>query len=45
MFKAKSICNEKCGDSEELKVGFVASNVWLTKFMKRTTFLCEDEQQ
>ena len=35
MFKAKSIYNEKCGDSEELKAGFVASNGWLTKFMKR----------
>ena len=43
MFKDKSICNEKCGDSEELKVGFVASNGWLTKFLKRTTFLCEDK--
>ena len=35
MFEAKSIYNEKCGDNEELKAGFVASNGWLTKFMKR----------
>ena len=35
MFKAKSIYDEKCGDNEELKAGFVASNGWLTKFMKR----------
>ena len=35
MFKAKSIYDEKCGDNEELKVGFVASNGWLTKYMKR----------
>ena len=35
MFKAKSIYNEKCGDNEELKAGFVASNGRLTKFMKR----------
>ena len=35
MFKAKSIYNEKCGDNEELKAGFVASNGWPTKFMKR----------
>ena len=34
MFKAKSIYNEKYGDNEELKTGFVASNGWLTKFMK-----------
>ena len=34
MFKAKSIYNEKCGDNEELKAGFVASKGWLTKFMK-----------
>ena len=36
MFKAKSIYDEKCGDNEELKAGFVASNGWLTKFMKRS---------
>ena len=35
MFKAKYIYNEKCGDNEELKAGFVAKNGWLTKFMKR----------
>ena len=35
MLKAKSIYGEKCGDNEELKAGFVASNGWLTKFMKR----------
>ena len=35
MFKAKSICDKKCDDNEELKAGFVASNGWLTKFMKR----------
>ena len=35
IFKAKSIYDEKCGDNEELKAGFVASNGWLTKFMKR----------
>ena len=35
MFKAKSIYNEKCGDNEELKAGFIANNGWLTKFMKR----------
>ena len=35
MFKAKSIYNEKCGDNEELKAGFNASDGWLTKFMKR----------
>ena len=35
MFKAKSIYDEKFGDNEELKAGFVASNGWLTKFMKR----------
>ena len=35
VFKAKSIYNEKCSDSEELKARFVANNVWLTKFMKR----------
>ena len=35
MFIAESIYNEKCGDSEELKAGFVASNGWLTKFMKQ----------
>ena len=35
MFKAKYIYDEKSGDSEELKAGFVASNGWLTKFMKR----------
>ena len=35
MFKAKSIYNEKYGDNEELEAGFVASNSWLTKFMKR----------
>ena len=34
-FKAKSIYDEKCGKNEELKAGFVASNGWLTKFMKR----------
>ena len=34
MFKVKSIYGEKCGDNEELKAGFVASNGWLTKFMK-----------
>ena len=26
MFKAKYIYNEKCGDNEELKAGFVAKN-------------------
>ena len=36
MFKAKSIYSEKCGDNEELKAAFVASNGWLTKFMKRS---------
>ena len=35
VFKAKSIYDEKCGDNQELKVGFVASNGWLTKFKKR----------
>ena len=35
MFKVKFIYDEKCGDKEELKAGFVASNGWLTKFMKR----------
>ena len=35
MFKVKSIYDEKCGDKEELKAGFVASNGCLTKFMKR----------
>ena len=35
MFKVKFICDENCGDKEELKAGFVASNGWLTKFMKR----------
>ena len=33
MFKAKSIYDEKCTDNKELKVGFVVSNGWLTKFM------------
>ena len=45
MFKAKSIYDEKFGDNEELKAGFVASNVWLTKFINGTTFLYQDEQQ
>ena len=35
MFKAKSFYDEKCGHNEELKAGFVNSNGWLTKFMKR----------
>ena len=35
IFKAKSIYDEKWGDNEELKAGFVANNGWLTKFMKR----------
>ena len=35
MFQAKSIYDKKCGDNEELKAGFVTSNGWLTKFMKR----------
>ena len=34
IFKAKSIYNEKCGNNEELKAGFVVSNGWLMKFMK-----------
>ena len=34
MFKTKSIYDEKCGDNEDLKAGFVTSNGWLTKFMK-----------
>ena len=38
MFKAKSVYDEKCGDNEELKAGFVASNGWLRKFMKRNNF-------
>ena len=45
MFKAKSIYDEKFGDNEELKARFVASNVWLTKFINGTTFLYQDEQQ
>ena len=32
MFKPNK---EKCSDKEELKVGFVTSNGWLTKFMKQ----------
>ena len=35
MFNAKSIYDERCGNNEELKAGFVASNGWLRKFMKR----------
>ena len=35
IFKAKSIYDEKWGDNEELKAGFVANNGWLTKFMNR----------
>ena len=35
MFKVKYIYNKKCSDNEELKAGFVASNGWLTKSMKR----------
>ena len=35
MFNAKSIYDERFGDNEELKAGFVASNGWLRKFMKR----------
>ena len=35
MFKAKAVYNEKCSKNEELKAGFVGSNGWLTKFMKR----------
>ena len=35
MFKAKSMYNENCGENEELKAGFVASNGLLMKFMKR----------
>ena len=35
MCNAKSIYDERCGDNEELKAGFVASNGWLRKFMKR----------
>ena len=34
MFQTKSSGDEKCGNNEELKPGFVASNDWLTKFMK-----------
>ena len=30
IFRAKSFYNEKCGDNEQLKAGFVASNGWLT---------------
>ena len=37
MFKTKSIYDEKCGENEELKAGFVASNGWLMKFMKRNS--------
>ena len=36
MFKTKSIYDEKCGNNEELKAGFVANNGWLTKFMKQS---------
>ena len=39
-FKAKSIYDKKCGDNEELKAGFVASNS-----RNGTNVLCEDEQQ
>ena len=35
ILKDTSIYDQKYGDSEELKVGFVASNGWLTKFMKQ----------
>ena len=35
MFKAKAIYNEKCGNNEALKDGFIASNGWLVKFMHR----------
>ena len=35
MFKAKSFYDEKGGHNDELKAGFVNSNGWLTKFMKR----------
>ena len=35
MFKAKSFYDEKYGQNEELKAGFVNSNGWLTKFKKR----------
>ena len=35
MFKARPIYDEKCGDNEQLKAGFVASNGWLMKFTKR----------
>ena len=49
-FKAKSTYDEKCGNNEELKAGFVASNGWLMKFMKwnnlpmqrRTTIVQKD---
>ena len=44
MFKAKSIYDEKCGDNEELKAGFVASNGWLTKFMKRNNLSMRSRQ-
>ena len=36
MFKTKSIYDKKCCNNEELKAGFVASNGWLTEFMKRS---------
>ena len=35
MFKAKAIYDEKCGNNEALKDGFIASNGWLVKFMHR----------
>ena len=36
-FKAKSIYDEQCGENEELKAGFVASDGWLMKFMNRNS--------
>ena len=45
MFKAKSFYDEKGGHNDELKAGFVNSNGWLTKFMKRNNLSMQDKQQ
>ena len=37
MFKAKSVYDERCGENEALKAGFIASNGWLVKFMYRNS--------
>ena len=40
IFKAKSLYDEKCGEDNPLKDGFVVSRGWLEKFMKRNNLSC-----